>query len=297
VANSRKVLVVDSSPDLLELSRILLSAEGYEVATSAYEATTLAAIKVAAPDVILFDLVKDRYEPWALLEELRQDPLTREIGVMVTSASASLIERALANPALGISNGLLMPFDIDDLYARLEETLNRAEITAPAESALAVESPALVALARFLTDEQRNLLFRWVQRISILEPYRQQPGLSLKQAMGEMEPLLSGMIEVLGDRDVAHDGLAGSTSLAPLVATHVALRLAQGLSLADVVREFHVLRQEISRLPHSALHTWRLDLDDLLTAQEQVNTLIDDLVMRAVQAGAEPAALDVKAGQ
>ena len=114
------VLIVDDRHDVLELNRILLEAEGYEAAGCSYTEATPERLRLAAPRVLLLDLVPGDEAPWTLLHRLRQDEDTCEIGVVVTSDAPGLVERALNDPELGIAAGLVMPFDIEALFAMLE---------------------------------------------------------------------------------------------------------------------------------------------------------------------------------
>jgi DNA-binding response OmpR family regulator len=268
---------------LLELSRILLSAEGYDVATSNYEGASLALIKQQAPEVILFDLVKDREEPWTLLRELRADPDLRDIGVMVTSATPSLIDRALGDPTLRVANGLVMPFDIDDLYARLEETINRAQSSAPLDAGGLARNPGVLAAAQIMGNEARNILFRWVQRISTLEAYRQRADLDLDGVRGEMGGILDLLTAELDQPDAAAAGAAGPGSLRTPVSRHVALRKEQGVSPADVVRECQMLRSEAIRALRGSLHLWRLSQSDAMVAQERIGEAVDQVIVLSVE--------------
>ncbi len=279
----KRVLVLDTSPDLLELNRILLTAEGYDVVTSGYEGADLALIRGHHPHVVLFDLVKDRAEPWTLLTQLAGDPELRDVGVMVTSAAPGLIEKAVNDPSLHVTSGLLMPFDIDDLYARLEEAIHHAQATGPAGTVTVAVNPAIQAAAQTLGSERRNIVFRWVQRVSTLEAYRGRRDLTLTEVLGEMGSLLDALVEGLqgGTETVL---TPANTELGGQLARHVALRRTQGITPAELVQEYGVLRSEINRALRGALHLWRLGLADVLLAQERVDEGIDSLIVGSLEA-------------
>jgi hypothetical protein len=197
---------------------------------------------------------------------------------MVTSATPGLIEKALGDARLRVSNGLLMPFDIDDLYTRLEEAISHTEAS-PASAPYEQHAVAAQAAAQRLAQERQNIVFRWVQRVSTFEAYRHRPDLSLSDVVGEMGAMLDCVI----------GGLEGSTTAPPparldeLVRGHVALRLAQRVAAAEIVRELQALRAEANRALRGATNLWRLGLGDALPAQDRVAEAIDGLVVLSVE--------------
>src|ERR671933_1841094 len=102
------VLIVEERHEVLELNRILLAAEGYKAEGCSYAEATPERLRRQAPCVLLLDLVPGDEAPWTLLQRLRQDESTREIGVVVTSDAPGLVERALADPERSIAAGLVM---------------------------------------------------------------------------------------------------------------------------------------------------------------------------------------------
>src|SRR5438067_13655085 len=187
------VLIVDDRHDVLELNRILLEAEGYEAAGCAYADATPERLRLGAPRVLLLDLVPGDEAPWTLLQRLRQDEDTREIGVVVTSDAPELVERALAAPELGIAAGLVMPFDIEALYTAIATAKRHGRTAVPA-------GPPILLLQR-AADTMRQgrgrMLLRWVQRISALDAFRRRPNLSLAELQGQGEQLIDGVADAL----------------------------------------------------------------------------------------------------
>lgn len=82
------ILIVEDSPDNLELSRILLSGAGYVVqaATDAEEA--LAVLQSFRPALILMDLQLPGMDGLELTRRLKADPATRDIIILAHTAYA-----------------------------------------------------------------------------------------------------------------------------------------------------------------------------------------------------------------
>ena len=54
---ARRILVVDDEPDILELTRLSLAREGYEVETAATGEEALASLRRGRPDLVVLDLM------------------------------------------------------------------------------------------------------------------------------------------------------------------------------------------------------------------------------------------------
>src|SRR5437764_1504344 len=165
------VLIVDDRHDVLELNRILLAAEGYETEGCSYAEATPERLRLQVPRVLLLDLVPGDEAPWTLLQRLRQDEDLREIGVVVTSDAPALVQRALAASELGIAAGLVMPFDIEALYAAIATAAHHGRKAVPARAPI----PLLQRAAETVHQSGGRILLRWVQCISALDAFRHRP--------------------------------------------------------------------------------------------------------------------------
>ncbi|MCX6138282.1 MAG: response regulator [Ignavibacteriales bacterium] len=80
-----KVLCIDDDPDVIEILKGYLIPEGYEVtgASSGDEGITLAA--ELRPALITLDIMMPQKDGWQVLRELKQNPVTRDIPVVIHS--------------------------------------------------------------------------------------------------------------------------------------------------------------------------------------------------------------------
>jgi CheY-like chemotaxis protein len=83
------VLVVEDVSDVRDLYATYLRFRGIEViiATNGVEALRMALLE--QPDVIVLDLVLPRMSGWELLEQLKAEPLTKVIPVVVVTGSVA----------------------------------------------------------------------------------------------------------------------------------------------------------------------------------------------------------------
>jgi two-component system cell cycle response regulator len=112
---------VDDDPELRDLATMILE-PGYEVLTAADGEESIAIARAERPDLILMDLYMPRLDGLGALEQLRSDPSTAEIPVILVSARSEEAVR-VRGLDLGAVDFLSKPFSEQELRARLDRTL------------------------------------------------------------------------------------------------------------------------------------------------------------------------------
>ena len=118
----KKILVVDDEVELVELVKIRLEANGYEVimANSGLEGLSKAASEL--PDLIILDIAMAEMDGYTVLQKLREEEKTKDIPVIMLTAYAkmqSLFEME------GISDYIVKPFDPQDFLLRVGRVLKK----------------------------------------------------------------------------------------------------------------------------------------------------------------------------
>ena len=122
------VLVVDDAPELRTVFRDALEDADYRV-TLAAEAPDLETIAQLQPDAILLDLLLAEDEDAArrLAQQVHADPRLCAVPIIVCSAATHLLQRLQPElQALGAAF-LPKPFDLEELYAVVDEVVRRAD--------------------------------------------------------------------------------------------------------------------------------------------------------------------------
>ena len=83
---SAKNLVADDEENIIQLLRLYLRNEGYEVVSARDGQQVLERFEQDAPDLILLDLMMPEMDGFAVLDELRARESTRDIPVIILSA-------------------------------------------------------------------------------------------------------------------------------------------------------------------------------------------------------------------
>jgi two-component system cell cycle response regulator len=146
-----KVLIVDDVSTNRIVFKVKLTAAGYQTVMAPDGAGCLALARQDKPDLILLDYGLPDMPAVQVLQDLRAEPMTRRIPVVVFSAENDP-ERRLAALQAGADDFLLKPIDDQTLLARLRNLLRaqvetgETEFTGLAEGPAPFEGPGLVAV-------------------------------------------------------------------------------------------------------------------------------------------------------
>lgn len=114
----RTVLVVDDDPSVRTLLEMVLEVEGFEVRCAPDGVAALEMIAAARPDVVLVDVMMPGLDGRALTRQLRTDPATADLPVVICSALADDADQWDAW-ASGANSFVAKPFDVTRLVAEL----------------------------------------------------------------------------------------------------------------------------------------------------------------------------------
>jgi len=121
---AQRILVVDDEPDILELTRLALSQEGYEVETAATGDEAMAGIRRAKPDLIVLDLMLPDRPGTEICRSLRATPGLSDIPVIMLTARSDEIDRVVGFE-IGADDYVTKPFSPRELTLRIKAILRR----------------------------------------------------------------------------------------------------------------------------------------------------------------------------
>ncbi|MDQ3907586.1 MAG: response regulator [Acidobacteriota bacterium] len=118
---SRRVLIVDDSPDTLEMMSALFRQRGCHVVAASSAEEALRSLTGAPPHVIVSDIGMPGMDGYELLARIRREPGMEGVPAIAISGYAMEEDRRLALSA-GYAAHLSKPIDVEELFAVIEKT-------------------------------------------------------------------------------------------------------------------------------------------------------------------------------
>lgn len=126
----QKILIVEDEPDIRELLEHALGREGYAVESVGDGTAGLAAAAKMLPDLVLLDLMLPGTDGLAVCRQLRDDPVTAGIRIIMVTAKGEESDVVLGL-GLGADDYVAKPFKPNELVARVRAVLRRSRDEGP----------------------------------------------------------------------------------------------------------------------------------------------------------------------
>jgi DNA-binding response OmpR family regulator len=114
------VLVVDDDEVIRQLIAVNLTLEGFEVVTAVDGQDCLEKVVEADPDVITLDVMMPHLDGWVTATQLRRNPETAGIKVVLITARAQQDDRSRGHQ-IGVDAYLTKPFDPAEMIRVVRE--------------------------------------------------------------------------------------------------------------------------------------------------------------------------------
>lgn len=121
----KKILFIEDEQSLQKTFGDVLKREGYEIISALDGEVGLRLIKSEKPDLVLLDLILPKIHGLEVLEEIKKDPETKNIPVIILTniERAKDVERALE---LGATTYLVKTsYALKDIVNKIKKTLER----------------------------------------------------------------------------------------------------------------------------------------------------------------------------
>jgi phosphate regulon transcriptional regulator PhoB len=122
---SKKILVVDDEPDLVELVSYNLKKEGFKVSTAPDGEDGLEKARKGAFDLIILDLMLPGIQGVELCRMLRNNPKTESLPIIMLTAKGEMADK-IRGLETGADDYMTKPFSPKELIARVKALLRRS---------------------------------------------------------------------------------------------------------------------------------------------------------------------------
>ena len=127
------ILIVEDDQDILKLLAYNFRAGGFEVATCETGHEAINRVRQHPPDLVLLDLMIPGIDGFEVCKELKRNPATRNIPVIMLTAKGEEVDR-IVGLELGADDYVVKPFSPRELILRVRAVLRRASTEPAAEA-------------------------------------------------------------------------------------------------------------------------------------------------------------------
>jgi len=127
------VLVIDDEESIIDLIKLGLKYEGFEVVAASTGEEGIAAAQRTNPVFIILDWMLPDMDGLEVCRLLRSNPTTREIPILLLTAKGEVVNR-VEGLNTGADDYLTKPFNFEELVARIRAILRRLNHSSTAQS-------------------------------------------------------------------------------------------------------------------------------------------------------------------
>ncbi|HSF74431.1 MAG TPA: response regulator [Microcoleus sp.] len=120
--NKGNILIVDDTPENLQVLSATLSDRGYKVRGVINGKMAIRAARSGCPDLILLDIKMPEMDGYEVCTQLKEDPKTSEIPIIFISALDEVLDKLTAFQVGGVDY-VTKPFHVAEVLARIEHQL------------------------------------------------------------------------------------------------------------------------------------------------------------------------------
>ena len=119
----QRVLCIEDHPEMIELIRLILGRQGFDVHGAEGGREGLKAMQEHPPDLVLLDLMMPDMDGWEVYRQIKANDRLKEIPVIAVTAKAQGIDRVLGLHIAGMDDFITKPFGPKELVASVEHVL------------------------------------------------------------------------------------------------------------------------------------------------------------------------------
>ncbi len=124
---NQKIVYIEDEPDMIELVRLILGRQGWEVIGANGGKEGLETVQREAPNLVLLDLMMPDMDGWEVYQHMKANQATRTIPVIVITAKAQNMDRVFGLHVAKVDEYLTKPFSPKELIDCVQAVISRVE--------------------------------------------------------------------------------------------------------------------------------------------------------------------------
>jgi two-component system response regulator VicR len=118
-----RVVVVEDDPEMINLVKLILKKEGFDVTGAMGGRDGLEAIEHDSPDLVLLDLMMPDIDGWEVYQAMKANDTMKNIPVIIITAKAQSIDKVLGLHIAKVDDYITKPFSPGELVASVRKVL------------------------------------------------------------------------------------------------------------------------------------------------------------------------------
>lgn len=120
---ANKIMIVDDEPDVVDLVKLVLKSEGYDVVTAYSGKEALEKVGKEMPDLVLLDIMMPQMDGWEVYNHIKANPKTKDIPVAMLTAKSQSIDKMIGLHVVQVDDYITKPFGRSELLERVKKIL------------------------------------------------------------------------------------------------------------------------------------------------------------------------------
>jgi len=121
----KRILCIEDEPEMIDLIRLILGRKGFDVHGAPGGVEGIKMVREMRPDLVLLDLMMPDMDGWEVYQQMKAEPTTREIPVIVVTAKAQNIDKVLGLHIAKVDDYIAKPFSPQELMESVERVFNK----------------------------------------------------------------------------------------------------------------------------------------------------------------------------
>lgn len=124
--NGIKVVCVEDSPEIIELVKLILKKEGFDVTGANGGRAGLSTIEQVSPDLVLLDLMMPDMDGWEVYQSMKASDAMKHIPVIIITSKAQSIDKVLGLHIAKVDDYITKPFSPGELISSVRKVLSNS---------------------------------------------------------------------------------------------------------------------------------------------------------------------------
>ena len=129
MGNKKRILCIEDEAEMIDLTRLVLEREGFEVLGAVGGSQGLELIKTEKPDLVLLDLMMPDIDGWEVYRRMKADDNLADIPVIVVTAKAQSIDKVLGLQVAKVDDYITKPFGPKELLTSINRIFGNTSQT------------------------------------------------------------------------------------------------------------------------------------------------------------------------